>query len=854
MPPRPLVSIVTPSYNAAEFIEDTIRSVLAQDYPRIEYLVMDAGSTDGTVEILERYRGRLQFVSEKDRGTADAVNRGFRKAKGEILAWIGADDLYLPGAVSAAVAAFTEDPAAGAVYGGGYWIDEHGRTLGRYPTRAPYNPAMFQRECPVCQPACFMRRKAVEAVGGLDESLQSAFDYDLWIRLSRHHPFRAIPQHLAESRMHSRNKSLGEKQSMFDECIALLSRHYGYVPMHWVYSYISFLRDRTDQFFTPMHPSPRVYLQTLLVGSRYNVRHLRRFWSEWLSGLRARMASPPAARTQLHRIAIDLTPMLPGGDNGGIKLLALDLVRRLAARPGAPELVLLTSSGSHAELAPLDGPNVRRVCVQKSAAETRRRGATRGEKLSQVLSWFSPRFLRFLRDSAVKTAYARLFRPSQPPLLRQLGAELLFCPFTGISFYDPAVPIVAVIADLQYAYYPEFFTPEELHERRRNFQQVCRVASRVVCLSEYTRATVLDQSDLPADRTAVIGIPARAVSQISGQATARVPAGLPLALGRYLLYPANFWRHKNHEMLLIAFGIYRAAHPQSDLKLALTGAPSARRDELMKATRRMGLDDRVVFPGFLAEEDFAGLLAGAAALIFPSLFEGFGMPVLEAMAAGVPVLCANLTSLPEVAAPQDHPHAALLFDPRRPSEIVDAIERLESGPALRAALIEHARRRAAGFLTSEEMAARYWGIFEDAFESPNRSDGVYGVFPDGWTGPRMTVVFGYESAPRHLTLTLFAPEFLPTAEVDIRVTGCSSGPQTHRIHRGQRQTITLDLPHQAGSLELLCMPTFRPGGHDHRQLGCMLESAVILGPEGPPEGEGASSGPARELPREVHAA
>jgi glycosyltransferase involved in cell wall biosynthesis len=846
MPPRPLVSIVTPSYNAAEFIEDTIRSVLAQDYPRIEYLVMDGGSTDGTVEILERYRGRLQFVSEKDRGTADAVNRGFRKARGEILAWIGADDLYLPGAVSAAVAAFTENPDAGAVYGGGYWIDEHGRTLGRYPTVAPYDPAMFRRECPICQPACFMRRKAVEAIGGLDESLQSAFDYDLWIRLSRLHPFRAIPQHLAESRMHRRNKSLGQKQSMFDECIGLLSRHYGYVPMHWVYSYVSFLRDRTDQFFTPMRSSPAAYLRTLVVGSRYNVRHLPRFWKEWLHGLRDSVSSSPAPQTRLNRVAIDLTPMLPGGDNGGIKLLALELVRRLAARPGAPELVLLTSAKSHAELAALDGPNVRRVCVQKSTAETRSRGATRGGK---ILSWFSQRLPQRLRVSAVN---ALLHTPSQTPLLRQLSADLLFCPFTGISFFDPAVPIVAVIADLQYAYYPEFFTPEDRRERQRNFQQVCRVASRVVCISEFTRATVLEHSDLPPDRTAVIGIPARAVSQ----APARVPDGLPLSLGRYLLYPANFWRHKNHELLLIAFGIYCAAHPQPDLKLVLTGAPSARRDELIEATGRMGLADRVVFPGFLAEEDFAALLAGAAAMIFPSLFEGFGMPVLEAMAAGVPVLCANLTSLPEVAAPyaeqQDHPDTALLFDPRRPAEIVAAIERLESDPALRAALIESGRRRAAEFLTPDAMADRYWEVFEDVIERPvERSDGVYGVFPDGWTGPRLTVVFGPEPAPRRLAITLHAPEYLPTSEVDIRVTGCPSGPQTHRIPRGHRQTITLDLPGPAGSLELLCMPTFQPGGQDLRQLGCLLESAVILGPQSPPEGDPPV---ARELPREVHAA
>lgn len=289
----PLVSVVTPSFNAAQFLEETIRSVLAQDYPRVEYIVMDGGSTDGTLAILERYRDqrapRLEFVSEPDGGAADAINRGFRRSHGEILAWLGSDDLYLPGAISKAVAALLADPEAAAVYGEGSWIDGDGRILGRYPTVAPYTAAAFRRECPICQPTCFMRRSAVEAVGGLDASLHWAFDYDLWIRLSQRYSFRAIPDYLAQSRMHARNKSLGGKEHMFEECIQLLRRHYGYVPPQWIYGYLSFLRDRTDQFFTPLRLSPAVYLRSLLVGSRYNARHLLRYWKEWLAPIPARL-------------------------------------------------------------------------------------------------------------------------------------------------------------------------------------------------------------------------------------------------------------------------------------------------------------------------------------------------------------------------------------------------------------------------------------------------------------------------------------------------------------------------------------------------------------------------------------
>jgi len=522
------------------------------------------------------------------------------------------------------------------------------------------------------------------------------------------------------------------------------------------------------------------------------------------------------------RVAVDLTPLRAGGDNGGIKPLAIELVRRLAAIAPACEFVLLTAGRSHAELAFLDAPNVRRLCVAhpEGAPTPALQRAFAARRLLQKL-------LPARAVERIGALYARLFyrMPAESPLLGRLEADLLFCPFTGIFFYDPAVPAVSVVADLQFLYYPEFFSPEERLERERHFRQVCRVASRVICISEYTRGTVLQHADLAPERTVAIPIAAR-------ESLAR-PARTAGGYGRYLLYPANFWRHKNHELLLTAFGIYLAAHPDSALKLVLTGAPSARRDELMEATRRMGLAGRVVFPGFLAEEDYAALLAGAAAMIFPSLFEGFGMPVLEAMAAGVPVLCGSLTSLPEVAGA-----AAWLFDPRRPSEIVTAIERLESEPAFRAGLIERGRRRAAEFLKPEEMAARYWKVFEEAVRQPaERPPGVYGVFPDGWTGPRVTVVFGpgpegtpEGPAPRRLTLTLRSPD----RKVSIRV-----GGQVHRIARGRHQTITLDLPGEAGAMELQCSPTFQPGGADPRRLGCLLESAAI---------EGA------QLPREAHAA
>lgn len=282
----PLVSVVTPSFNTGRFLEETIQSVLTQDYPSIEYIVMDGGSTDGTIDILNSHAHQLTYVSAPDGGVADAINRGFAKVKGEILAWLSADDTYLPGAVTSAVNALAANPEAAVAYGAGYWTGLGGELLGRYPT-ASYDPSMFTRECAVCQPACFIRREAMEAVGLLNSELRVSFDYDLWIRLAKRYRFIHIPEYLATSRMYPENKTLRNRPTVFKESMALLTQHYGYVPVRWVYGYLSFLRDHRDQFFEPLRYSITTYLLSLPAGIRYNYRHPLRYWVEWISPIKS---------------------------------------------------------------------------------------------------------------------------------------------------------------------------------------------------------------------------------------------------------------------------------------------------------------------------------------------------------------------------------------------------------------------------------------------------------------------------------------------------------------------------------------------------------------------------------------
>ncbi len=275
-----LVSIVTPCYNMARYVEETVHSVLSQDYPYIEHIVMDGGSTDGSLEILDKYKDRITIYSGPDDGTADAVNEGIQRSKGSIVAFLNADDIYLPGAVSAAVRGLERYPEAAVVYGEALWVDGAGKMIGRYPT-LPFDKRKLAEECFICQPASFIRRSDFEKVGGLDPALHFAFDYDLWIRMARRRPLRKIDEVLAASRMHHENKTLGSRTGVFREAMRLLKKHYDYVPFQWVHGYCSYFLDRRDQFFEPLRPSFLKYLVSLPVGLWVNRRHPVRYGKEW---------------------------------------------------------------------------------------------------------------------------------------------------------------------------------------------------------------------------------------------------------------------------------------------------------------------------------------------------------------------------------------------------------------------------------------------------------------------------------------------------------------------------------------------------------------------------------------------
>jgi glycosyltransferase involved in cell wall biosynthesis len=224
----PLVSIVTPSFNQARYFEATIRSALEQDYPNIEYIVVDGGSTDGSVEIIKKYADRLAWwVSEKDQGQTDAINKGFARARGDILAWINSDDTYEPGAVSAAVKYLQDHPDVGMVYGDAHFIDEGGRVIGKFAARQTDYLRLRRGYVHIPQQAAFFRADLWREVGPLDPSFYFAMDYDLWVRLAARAPIQYTPQMWANFRLHSSGKTIAADERCWPEMIRIHRRDGG---------------------------------------------------------------------------------------------------------------------------------------------------------------------------------------------------------------------------------------------------------------------------------------------------------------------------------------------------------------------------------------------------------------------------------------------------------------------------------------------------------------------------------------------------------------------------------------------------------------------------------------------------
>jgi len=242
---KPCISIVMPSFNQCKFIGEAIESILSQSVKNpIELVIMDGCSTDGTLKLLDKikrsYPNTLFYYSERDSGPANAVNKAILKTRGDIVGWLNADDVYMPGTLSTVYKAFSDNPDWKVLYGHGQHINEEGDPLDYYPTKEPYtNIKEFANGCFICQPTVFFKRDLIEKAGQMDESLKTAFDYDWWIRIFSdfQKSIGFINQLVACSRLHQNNITFGQRERVIKESMQVIYKYFDNAPIHWFTSY-----------------------------------------------------------------------------------------------------------------------------------------------------------------------------------------------------------------------------------------------------------------------------------------------------------------------------------------------------------------------------------------------------------------------------------------------------------------------------------------------------------------------------------------------------------------------------------------------------------------------------------------
>jgi glycosyltransferase involved in cell wall biosynthesis len=377
------------------------------------------------------------------------------------------------------------------------------------------------------------------------------------------------------------------------------------------------------------------------------------------------------------RVVIDLRWMRPGLA-GGIENLGRAFLAQLLSADRCNTYTVLLPAATRHDFDLRGRPNFRLVAADGPRRYLRRGLSTAARLVSRRLG---------LEDR----------RPLAVAALRRAAAYGAEVSISIPGYIHPdlwALTNVLVVPDIQHEYFPEFFVPRILATRRRLYTHSIRRAAHICAISEFTRQTLIERFGIGGD---VITTAHLAADPVFHPASASRGDPQPvldkhgLAAGQYLLFPGNTWPHKNHRGALEALRILRDAH-RLDPLLVCTGSAREAHGEILEMVRGLHLEDRVRFLGYCPLGDMPALYEGAAALFFPSFFEGFGIPLLEAMWCDCPIVSSNAASLPEIAA-----DAALLVDPRSPEEMAHGLNRVLTDKGLCEVLIERGRRRARDF-------------------------------------------------------------------------------------------------------------------------------------------------------------
>lgn len=678
------VSFIIPIFNQLAHTQECLAS-LKSTLPaglNFEILLVDDGSTDASRDFLrELPPPHVVLLNERNLGYAASNNRAARIAQGEILALLNNDLVLQPGWFEPMLAAFGIHPNAGLVGNiqlatdtgevdhagvvfrdGGYPV-HHREPLSEARKRWPY--AEFPAVTAAC---CMIRREWFLKTGGFDEEYRNGFeDNDLALRAREDGWINLVAT--GSVVRHHISRSPGRANYEYRNARRFLDRwgpRAAALEKDWA---VSDARVRAAnaarRYFSPIH-------RRLGFGASALRRQHR------LALIKERRIRQTA--TKPLRVGVDLLRMLPGGANGGVKPLVYSFLAEIGRQRGA--------SFNFAAIAPAE--------LRDELTPLLRRGD----------------FL--IEPSATGYVVSRHegsdWRPSglfanDDDVVAKAGLDVLYAPFGVSRFQHESIPCVSLIVDLLHRDLPAALPVEEVNFRHEWFSQVVNSAAFIQCISRHVVKQLAQHYGIHPARCFHTYIPAQSRLPAAAAETTLPPA---LPETPYFFYPANFWPHKNHETLLVAYRQYAQAAGTRAWPMVFTGQPDERMTLLAEFRDALGLAGAVHFLGHLEPTAFAAVWSRAGALVFPSLHEGFGIPLLEAMRFGIPILASNTTSLPEVGG-----DACVYVDPADPRLIADALRRVAIREGLREDLVNRGRARLATF-SLELEAGRLAHFLESA--------------------------------------------------------------------------------------------------------------------------------------------
>lgn len=403
--------------------------------------------------------------------------------------------------------------------------------------------------------------------------------------------------------------------------------------------------------------------------------------------------------------------------------------------------------------------------------------------------------------------------------LAKNNVDILFCPFSAATFKEKGIPTVCTILDIQHEYYPQFFTPQELQHRRNFYRDIVKKVERVICISDYTKETFCEKYGYPLERAETVYI---AIQNRFDKEDDHILDKLQVRGEKYIVYPANFWEHKNHKMLLSAFAMYAKEH--RDMKLVLTGNPLEQSEYYNELLKEMAIDDLVTITGYVTNEELYSVLKNAKGLIYPSLFEGFGIPVVEAMHLHKLIACSNLTSLPEVGC-----DAIFYFNPQNPDSILEGIHFLAEKEVTEDITAEYTQKLKD--FETDKMVNAYLDVFKDVISRKEDlifEEGVEGIYPDGWSEASISIMLK-ERKGYCLKAILTLPEFVGIkTKVTVR---CGDKEQEYQISAGESIEIEEPITENKAEIEIdfsdIWIPQIVLKSEDSRELAAMVERLEV---------------------------